>query len=415
MKRFLLLAFALLSFSILHSDELIYRIGKGTLEESPQGMILRLEGKPYERGVQHGTLLKEKIQQNVSGFIDSSALEQSPRVKAFHAHLSTLLNYIPSHYLEEMRGVAYGADVPFEKILMLNLFPEMFHCIGLTAQNEATFDGALYHVRVLDYRAALGLQRSALLMVVKPEDKHAFVSVGYAGFIGSVTGMNEKKIAMGEIGGDGYGQWNGIPMAFMIREVLENAASLEEAKTFLETSPRTCEYYYVLSDGNQEKAVGVYATASQLHFIEPGSSYSLMAPHGLPQNYGENGVDDKFFMASYSAVQSDYQYRIHDEKGNLIALFNRQPEHCVVLRGFGYPERYPVVAERIRDLYGKIDVEHLQEIIKCPATNETNLHNAIFRPSTLDLWVSHAGEDGTPASEQAYIQYNLGDLLLLQY
>jgi len=411
MYRAALFFLAVFSFSFLHSDELIYRIGKGTLEESSQGMILRLEGRPYERGVQHGTLLKEKIQENLAGFIDSPDLAQSPRVEAFHTHLSTVLNFIPPHYLEEMRGVAYGADVPFEKILMLNLFPEMFHCIGITAQNEATFDGALYHVRVLDYGVAKNLQGSAVLMVVKPEEKHAFVSVGYAGFIGSVTGMNEKKIAMGEIGGDGYGHWNGVPMAFLIREILENAGSLEEAKTLLNEMPRTCEYYYVISDGNQEKAVGVYATASQLHFIEAGTSYALMAPHDLPKNYGKNGVDDKFFMKSFSPTHSEFQSRFHDEEGNLIALFNHQPENCVVLRGFGYPERYPIVTERIRELYGKIDAETLQDIIKYPATNETNLHNAIFRPSTLDLWVSHAGGDDTPASEQPYAAFNLNDLM----
>ena len=127
MTRFLFALLVLFSTAALHSDELVYRIGNGTLEESVQGTILRLEGKPYERGVQHGTLLKEKIQENVEGFIDAPGLDQSPRVKAFHAHLSTLLASIPSHYLEEMRGVAYGAAVPFEKILLLNLFPELFH------------------------------------------------------------------------------------------------------------------------------------------------------------------------------------------------------------------------------------------------------------------------------------------------
>lgn len=409
MSRLILLF--LVAFSSLCSEELIYRIGKGTLEESSKGVILRLEGKPYERGVQHGTLLKEKIQQNINEFIDSGSLEKSPRTKAFHTHLSTLLNFIPPHYLEEMMGVAYGADVPFEKVLLLNLFPEMFHCIGMTAQDDATFDGALYHVRVLDYGVAKGVQNSAILMVVKPEDKHAFASVGYAGFVGSITGMNEMKISIGEIGGDGYGQWDGVPMSLLMREVLENAGTIEEAKAIFQETPRTCEYYYVVSDGNEEKAVGVYATASQVQFIEPGTSYALMAPHGLPHNYGENGNDDKFFMNAFSLVTSDFQYRVHDALGELIALFNQQPSNCIILRGFGYPERYPIVAERMQDLYGKIDVEHLQDIIKAPATNETNLHNAIFRPSTLDLWVSHAGSDGEPASEQPYTFYNLLELL----
>lgn len=410
MHQFILGFLAIFSMAFLHSDESVYRIGKGTLEESSKGLILRLEGTPYEMGVQHGTLLKEKIRENVDQFVDSPDFVNHPRVKVFQSRLSTLLDFIPPHYIEEMRGMACGASVPFEKILMLNLFPEMFHCIGMAAQNKATVDGALYHIRVLDYGIGKGLQKSAVLMVVKPENKLPFVSVGYAGFIGSVTGMNEKKIAIGEIGGDGYEYWNGIPMAFLIRELLEKAGSLDEAKTLLTSMPRTCEYYYVISDGNQEEAIGVYATGHQLHFIESGTSYALMAPHDFCEDRGRE-ESDKFFLRSFSPIHSEFQSRFHDEEGNLIALFNHQPEDCIVLKGFGDPERYPIVTKRVHDHYGKIDAKMLQEIIKSPATNETNLHNAIFRPSTLDFWISHAGNDGSPASQQPYSQFNLNDLL----
>ena len=40
-----------------------------------------------------------------------------------------------------------------------------------------------------------------MVMVFQPDQGNAWVNVGYAGFIGSVTAMNEKHLAMGEMGG----------------------------------------------------------------------------------------------------------------------------------------------------------------------------------------------------------------------
>ena len=62
-----------------------------------------------------------------------------------------------------------------------------------------------------------------MLTVAEPEGKIPFVNVTYAGFVGSVTGMNAKKISIGEMGGKGLGHWDGVPMAFLVRMVLEEA------------------------------------------------------------------------------------------------------------------------------------------------------------------------------------------------
>ncbi len=374
-------------------------------------VVLHLEGDPYSRGMQHGKILRDKIHANLEGFIDNPDIKQNDRVQSFLSQLPKILPYIPEHFLQEMHGVADGAGVPFQKVLMMNLFPEMFHCTGIAVKEKATYDGSLYHVRVLDYGIGKKLQNSAVLMVVKPEKKHAYMNFGYAGFIGTVTGMNEKKIAIGEIGGEGYGSWEGLPMAFLLREILENCESLEQAKELICKVPRTCEYYYVLSDGNQESMVGVYATADQVKFIAPGESYALLAPHHLPKNYGLSGENDKFFLNNYKTYCNDWQIRFHDESNQLVALFNQQPKDTIVLRGFGHPDRYPITVERIYESYGEINHLTLQDIIKPPVTNETNLHNAIFHPSTLEAWISHANLDGSPASLQPYVYVNLKNFL----
>ena len=45
----------------------------------------------------------------------------------------------------------------------------------------------------------------------------------------------------GEMGGRGEGNWDGKPMAQLVREVMENADTLEEAVEIMRKSPRTCE------------------------------------------------------------------------------------------------------------------------------------------------------------------------------
>ncbi|MFI5334826.1 MAG: C45 family autoproteolytic acyltransferase/hydrolase [Chlamydiales bacterium] len=368
----------LVCFATLQA-ELLERFGKGYLEKEQGQLVLHLEGTAFERGEQHGHLLQALVRQNIAIFLEGKRPEkQKERAAEFKPYISQLLKHTPKHLIEEMRGVAAGAEVPFEKIVALNLFPEMFHCSAITARGGASKDGALYHVRALDYAIGKGIQDSALLMVVTPDEGYSFLNVTYAGFVGSVTGMNSEKIAIGEIGGKGYGSWNGIPMAFLIRMLLENSSSLDDARAMLTNSPRTCEYFYILSDGKTDTSCGVYATADEIAFIEPGASYG-----DLPA-FQKAGIAD---------------------------LITEQPEECLLLTGLTWPERYPVLKTRLEENFGKIDEKILQEIIQGAGGKESNLHNAIFLPSQLKIWISHAGPNDEPAYTQPYAEFSLLELL----
>ncbi len=345
--------------------------GKGSLESQDGQMILKLRGTPYERGYQHGVLLKDQIQHNITTFIEGPKGPFQARVEAFIEHLPQLLSIIPDRFKEEMAGISDGADIAYDKILMLNLFPEMFHCSGITVSGPASQE-ELYHVRVLDYSIGKHLQKTAVLQVVEPDGKIPYMNVSYAGFIGTVTGMNLEKIALGEIGGLGYGKWDGIPMAFLLREILENAASLDEVKDILENSPRTCEYYYVFSDGKTKDSLGVYATPTQLQYILPSEAYEDIPTGELRE----------------------------------------QPSHCLLLTGQPRPpEKHSTLVERILENYGKIDVPILMKIIKRPIAHQSNLHNAIFQPSVLKVWIAHAGPNDEPACDQPYHAWDLKLLL----
>ena len=336
--------------------------------------VLHLHGTPYEMGFQHGQLLKDKIHANISNYIEneSNAIE---RALSFQPYIPRLLKHIPQKYIEEMHGIADGAGIPFKKIVLLNLFPEMFHCSGVIVSQNATKDGSLYHVRILDYNVGKHLQKSAILMIVEPDKAIPFLNVSYAGFIGTVTGMNQQKIAIGEIGGKGYGHWDGMPMSFLLRMILENAHSLEEAKEILSSTKRTCEYFYLISDGKSNDSFAVLATHDHLQMIMPGEEYSL----------------------------EDLEKTVH--------LHFENPPHSLALTGFSNPERHEVLKERLMQHLGLLDEILLQKIIQAPVAKEDNLHTAIFHPSSLRVWIAHAGPNDEPAYSQTYHCFSLEEEL----
>lgn len=409
MLKHILFFLCLTMVNPLFSSDMISSKSSSYIEKQGSQVILHLKGSPYEMGYQHGKLLKDSIAANVKQFVDGAILsnQSHPQVQMFLANLPKAVTFIPDDYKQELKGLAEGSEISYDKILLLNLLPEMFHCTGLTVSGQATEGGKLYHVRVLDYAVGKNLQNTAVLMVVEPEGKIPFLNVSYAGFIGSVTGMNVEKIALGEIGGRGYGHWEGMPMSFLLRHILEQASSLDGVRSILTTIPRTCEYYYVFSDGKDGHSVGVYATSRQIQFINPGTAYALF------DQSDSKPSEDKLFLTQAQINASPYQVVLYKdaERKQQLGLIHYQPVDCLALTGCSYPERYLSLMQRINQSYGHIGVEDLINIIKSPVSRKDNLHNAIFAPASLDVWISHAGPNGECACDQPYQHYNLLNLI----
>ena len=148
------------------------------------------------------------------------------------------LPYIPPRFLEECDALARAAGVSERDGRYANLFPERFHCSGVALRGQATVGGRVLHARVLDYMTEIGLQDGALVTVFMPEGHHRWMSLGYAGFIGTVTAMNERGLSIGEMGGRGEGQWDGTPMSLLLRDVMERAATVDEALAILRAARR---------------------------------------------------------------------------------------------------------------------------------------------------------------------------------
>jgi Acyl-coenzyme A:6-aminopenicillanic acid acyl-transferase len=329
--------------------------------------IVTLRGTPEQIGTAHGELLRDEANTCIDSVLYTFGTAQTIiSGKWFRSELAgafaQLASHIPQRFRDENRAMAIALGQSPEVVDALNVFPEMFHCSGFALFGEATVDGKLYHGRVLDYMTTIGLQDAATNFIVSPTGKISFANVGYAGFTGSVSGMNDAQISLGEMGGRGEGQWNGVPMATLMRVALEECSTLDQVKQLWATSPRTCEYYYVFADGKTNDAVGVAAVPEKVEFVAPGQSDLRLG----------DGIKDAVVLSAGDRLQT--------------------------------------LRQRVQQNYGKIDADKAMWLMSRPVAMQSNLHNVLFVPAERVLYVANA-DHKRPAAERPYVKIDLGKIL----
>ena len=341
--------------------------GRGRLVVKQGARLCTLQGSPYEIGFQHGRLLRDEIRRLMDSVLCAVGIAYSVEKRAWFPDVMRgafrrLKPHIPREYLEELKGLSDGAGIDYETVCLGNVFPALFHCSGFALTGKATVGGKLLHGRVLDYMTEVGLQRDAVVFVVKKDGAIPFANVSYAGFIGCVSGMNAEQVALGEMGGRGEGLWDGTPMPILMRMGCERAKTLDDACRIFREARRTCEYYYVFSDGKGPKAVGVGATPEKIEFIEPGQAHPL-----LPTPVAD----------------------------------------CVLLSA---GDRYKHLVRKVKAAHGQFDVAAACDLMKRPVAMRSNLHDVLFVPQDLALYVANA-RGSKPACDQPYRRYHLPTIL----
>ena len=371
------------------------RAGPKLLRQCPGGKlyqlggqrVLLLSGSPYQMGLAHGKLLADDIKAVTRSVLTVARAADAVKEKNFFAGsieraYKRLAPFIPGRYQQEMRGLAAGAGVGLKDVRLANIFPALFHCSGFAVFGGVTQGGRLLHGRILDYMTQVRLQEYAVTIVARPAGRHAFVNVTYAGFIGSVTGMNDQQVAIGEMGGRGEGRWDGMPMPMLVRKALEDASTLDQALAVFKDNPRTCEYYYVVSDGKIPDARGLYCTPKTFFAIKPGETYD-----GLLRAVGR----DEMPKGAPAPVND-----------------------AVVISG---DDRLKLLLKRIQDRRGRIDPAAAIKMMLRPVAMKGNLHNVLFAPQSLEFWVAHAAADHTAKNYQAcyqpYEHYDMRELMAL--
>src|SRR5215213_8856550 len=202
--------------------------------------LIDLSGSARERGRIHGKAAADPLRR--SG-VDWAELER--RAEAL---VPSIEKFEPT-YIEEMRGIAEGANEPFAAVVLMNARTEMVAaarqeqeakqvpdgCTAALALPEASADGVLLHGQNWDWRAECA--ETGVVLRIRRDDGPDILTFTEAGGLAR-SGLNSAGIGLTanalECDRD-YQRGVGVPLPFIRRKVLESAYLAEAVRTIFAT------------------------------------------------------------------------------------------------------------------------------------------------------------------------------------
>lgn len=257
------------------------RDAQGSAETLAPGLVhVQLRGEGYALGHRHGELLKDEIrflvryldERLLGGGLAGSAKRDVLLRKAWQ-----LDAFIPARYREEMRGVADGAGVNYADILLINTFDDLQHLAGCSTAVALPPEGPVLQARNLDY----GIPELARHKVVFDLETRGvrLRTVGFPGYIGALTGMSSRGLALTSHTSAARHERSGIPTGILYRQLLEEAPDLATVEARLEAAPRTIGNNLALSDGRRREALALEFDAEHLAERQPSKGRLLVTNH----------------------------------------------------------------------------------------------------------------------------------------
>ena len=350
--------------------------------------VLYLKGSAYERGYQHGALLRREVQDNL-GYMHKRAIETFRSEELFVEAFERARPFIPEEYLEEMHGLAHGAKVPLRMIHDIHILPSLTEwggkkklkgivkqmisgelgtsCSNIGVNGSSTADQRLYAVRILDWglHKISKLHKYPLISINLPDKGYAYANIGWVGFLGAISGMNEQGITLGEMGyGDPPNETlAGKPMPFLLRDILGYADDLADVRKFIGESPGDNSFAFLMTDGKSGSSQMYIKDHDRFVVFNPGDSFS----------------EERTFPSVKDSVYGGH----FEEKMN----------------------------EMLTEFHGRLKPELFMQTIIPTIAMKSNFQNVVYDPAGLQFWVNNALSKEQRAAEQPYTFFDFGKAL----
>jgi len=235
--------------------------------------LIEAQGSAYERGRAIGAATRDRIHTILAKQEDA---DRGKDGLTLHEWLPTARSFLPliethaPETLMEMRGVADGAALPFEDILLLACVYEKrmgagtaSHCTGFAALDDATSTGNLICGQNNDEEIEAWSGGEADV-VVHHVDESGLESLIYthAG-IPAYMGMNSAGLCILWMYIDNGERGPGVPTCIILRELLRHE-SLDAAVNYLGSIPRAVPNNFILAHAT-DGAVNIEYSSSQFH------------------------------------------------------------------------------------------------------------------------------------------------------
>jgi isopenicillin-N N-acyltransferase-like protein len=204
--------------------------------------LIQVSGPARERGRQYGRQAAGRIHLGVQHYtvqLERAAFAWSSIRDLVREYLPRIEQFDPA-YVEEMRGIAEGAQIEFEAVSLLNARTEILKlgqrpdlrqalaqvdtpdgCTGIVALPGATKDGRLLHAQNWDWKAECA--DTAVVLSIQRDDGPDLLTFTEAGALAR-SGFNAAGIAItaNYLESDRDYRQLGVPLALIRRKVLES-------------------------------------------------------------------------------------------------------------------------------------------------------------------------------------------------
>lgn len=223
--------------------------------------LVEVSGRPYERGVAYGRAAADRIKRSVRLYADQMrgmgfGWEE---VRAIVGDFVPAMEQYAADLVEEMRGIAAGADCAFEEIALVNCRTEVVQigerraddraakdgCTGVIVLPEASADGALIHAQNWDWKPEC--VDTAIVLRVHREDGPDLLTFTEAGGLAR-SGFNAAGLAItaNYLESDRDFRQLGIPLPLIRRRFLE-CRHLADGIRIVATTPKSIANNMMLS------------------------------------------------------------------------------------------------------------------------------------------------------------------------
>lgn len=334
------------------------RVAPGTKSEPIR--IIQIAGDGAEIGRGHGKELAESIKLLHENYLKVVFKKEETRKRALMAAFMFRSQLSPEHKAE-INGLAEATGLDPGEVMLANCFLDlvpMTACSTVTLPASASPDGVARFGRNLDFPALNIADKHSVVMVVKPEGKHAFAAVSWPGLIGVLSGMNEHGLAIANME---VTRPQGVPQAMpyilLYRSVLEQCKTVDEAVAYLKETPRQTANNLMMMDATGNRAV------------------AEITPDGVTVRKA----------ADQAALMSTNHHRGED---------------CDTS---GKCDRYDSLHAVTKGQYGKIGVPELWGMMDRVNQGKMTLQTMIFEPSTRVMYLAV----GSEASKREYQRIDL--------
>jgi len=388
-----------------------YTIKNSWFRKSKSGLYeMYVEGSPFERGVINGRLSKELVVRQEDHFneqIDKMIPSNFYRhfLKYFVGWFNRDLDKnITEEYKEEIYGVSQSASDKYDyigsnyqRILNYHAAHDIGHalqsmalvgCTSFGTWDARSQDSSMIIGRNFDFYVGDKFAEDKLIAFVNPSQGYKFMTVTWGGFIGVVSGMNEKGLTVTiNAAKSDIPSGSATPVSLVAREILQYAKNIEEAEKIAGERKMFVSESFLVASAADKKAVIIEKTPTALDIYDPRQDFILCTNHFQ----GESLAQSKNNREQMAESASPYRYQ------RLMELLNANGKNTV---------RKTIDILRDRKGLHNTDIGTGNE----KAINQMIAHHSIvFEPQKLLVWVSTA-----PWQLGEYVAYDLHKVFALQ-